>query len=101
MLPTVPSVSELHIRCSPTQPGLQREKQCTLENQIRRARTGITAVEPKRRTRQLILIGSVVKRKADENPKTKDWLNQALDELLDRSRRVMFVAPPRITAICG
>ena len=37
-----------------------------------RGRGTIIARERKRRTRWLILIGLVVKRKADENPKTED-----------------------------
>ena len=44
---------------------LQREKKRTLENQIRRAQYRISARERKQRTRQLILIGSVVKNQAD------------------------------------
>ena len=62
---------------------LQKEKKRTLENQIRRAQSRITAAERKRRTRQLILIGSVVKKKADQDSKTRLWLDQTLDEALD------------------
>ena len=48
-----------------------------------------------RRTRQLILIGSVVKKKADQDSKTRLWLDQALDEALDRLQdRELFDLPP-------
>ena len=63
---------------------LQREKKRTLENQIRRAQYRITARERKQRTRQLILIGSVVKNQADRDSRTRLWLQQALDEALER-----------------
>ena len=74
---------------------LQKEKKRTLENQIRRAQYRITAAERKRRTRQLILIGSVVKKKADQDSKTRLWLDQALDEALDRPQdRELFDLNP-------
>ena len=75
---------------------LQKEKKRTLENQIRRAQYRITAAERKRRTRQLILIGSVVKKKADQDSKTRLWLDQALDEDLDRPQdRELFDLGPK------
>ena len=75
---------------------LQKEKKRTLENQIRRAQYRITAAERKRRTRQLILIGSVVKKKADQDSRTRLWLLQALDEALDRSQdRELFDLDPK------
>ena len=74
---------------------LQKEKKRTLENQIRRAQYRITAAERKRRTRQLILIGSVVKKKADQDSKTRLWLDQALGEGLDRPQdRELFDLDP-------
>ena len=74
---------------------LQKEKKRTLENQIRRAQYRITAAERKSRTRQLILIGSVVKHKADRDSRTRLWLAQALDEALERPQdRTLFDLPP-------
>ena len=72
---------------------LQKEKKRTLENQIRRAQYRITAAERKRRTRQLILIGSVVKKKADQDSRTRLWLLHALDEDLDRPQDRGVVRP--------
>ena len=75
---------------------LQKEKKRTLENQIRRAQYRITAAERKRRTRRLILIGSVVKKKADQDSKTRLWLDQALDEDLNRPQdRELFDLDPK------
>ena len=75
---------------------LQKEKKRTLENQIRRAQYRITAAERKRRTRQLILIGSVVKKKADQDSRTRLWLLQALEEALDRPQdRELFDLDPK------
>ena len=75
---------------------LQKEKKRTLENQIRRAQYRITAAERKRRTRQLILIGSVVKKKADQDSRTRLWLLHALDEDLDRPQdRELFDLDPK------
>ena len=74
--------------------GLQKGKKRTLENQIRRAQYRITAAERKRRTRELILIGSVVKKKADQDSRTRLWLDQALDEALERPQdRELFDLP--------
>ena len=76
--------------------GLQKEKKRTLENQIRRAQYRITAAERKRRTRQLILIGSAVKKKADQDSRTRLWLLQALDEALERTQdRELFDLDPK------
>ena len=75
---------------------LQKEKKRTLENQIRRAQYRITAAERKRRTRQLILIGSVVKKMADRDSRTRLWLLQALDEDLERPQdRELFDLDPK------
>ena len=72
----------------------QRLRKDTLKRQIRRAQSRITAAERKRRTRRLILIGSVVQRKAEMNPKTEDWLKRALKEYLDRPQdRELFDLP--------
>ena len=72
----------------------QRLRKDTLKRQIRRAQSRITAAERKRRTRRLILIGSVVQRKAEINPKTEDWLKAALKEYLDRPQdRELFDLP--------
>ena len=75
---------------------LQKEKKRTLENQIRRAQYRITAAERKRRTRQLILIGSVVKKMADRDSRTRLWLLHALDEDLERPQdRELFDLDPK------
>ena len=74
----------------------QRRRKDTLKRQIRRAQSRITAAERKRRTRRLILIGSVVQRKAEINPKTEDWLKEALKEYLDRPQdRELFGLVPQ------
>ena len=74
---------------------LQKEKKRTLENQIRRAQYRITATERKRRTRQLILIGSVVKKIADRDSRTRLWLLHALNEDLERPQdRELFDLDP-------
>ena len=72
----------------------QRRRKDTLRRQIRRAQSRITAADRKRRTRRLILIGSVVQRKAEINPKTEDWLKEVLKEYLDRPQdRELFDLP--------
>ena len=74
----------------------QRRRKDTLKRQIRRAQSRITAADRKRRTRRLILIGSVVQRKAEINPKTEDWLKEALKEYLDRPQdRELFGLVPK------
>ena len=74
----------------------QRRRKDVLKRQIQRAKSRITAAERKRRTRQLILIGSVVKKKADQDSKTRLWLDQALDEDLDRPQdRELFDLDPK------
>ena len=74
----------------------QRRQRDNLKRQIRRAQSRITAAERKRRTRRLILMGTVVQRKAEINPKTEDWLKQALKEYLDRPQdRELFGLPPK------
>ena len=74
---------------------IQREKKRTLENQIRRAQYLISARERKQRTRQLILIGSVVKNQADLDSRTRLWLQHALDEALERPKdRALFDLSP-------
>ena len=61
-----------------------------------RAQSRITAAQRKRRTSRLILIGTVVQRKVEINPKTEDWLKQALKEYLDRPQdRELFDLPPK------
>ena len=74
----------------------QRTRKETLKRQIRRAQSRITAAQRKRRTRRLILIGTVVQRKVEINPNTEYWLKQALEEYLDRPQdRELFDLPPR------
>ena len=74
----------------------QRRQRDNLKRQIRRAQARISAAERKRRTRRLILIGTVVQRKAEFNPKTEYWLKQALREYLERPQdRELFDLPPK------
>ena len=74
----------------------QRVRKETLKRQIRRAQSRITTAERKRRTRRLILIGTVVQSKVEINPKTEDWLKQALEEYLNRPQdRELFGLPPK------
>ena len=74
----------------------QRRRKETLKRQIQRAQSRITAAERKRRTRRLILIGSVVKKKADRDSRTRLWLLHALNEDLERPQdRELFDLDPK------
>ena len=74
----------------------QRRQRDNLQKQIRRSQARVSADDRKRRTRRLILIGTVVQRKVEINPKTEDWLKQALKEYLDRPQdRELFDLPPK------
>ena len=74
----------------------QRQRKNTLKLQIRRAQSRITAAERKRRTRQLILIGSVVKKMADRDSRTRLWLLHALHQDLERTQdRELFDLDPK------
>ena len=73
---------------------LQKEKKRTLEKQIRRAQTRITAAQRKQRTRRLIVLGSLLE-KQHSHPELIALLDQALDRDQDRA---LFDLPPKGTA---
>ena len=72
------------------------KKKAKLKAAQARISARISARERKRRTRRLILIGSVVKSKADQDSRTRLWLLQALDEALERTQdRELFDLDPK------
>ena len=74
----------------------QRARKETLKRQIRRAQSRLTAAERKRRTRQLILIGSAVKKMAERDSRTRLWLLHALHQDLERTQdRELFDLDPK------
>ena len=67
-----------------------------MQNQIRRAQTRISAAERKRRTRQLILMGSYMEHVINQDESAKARLMKNLDQFLERDRdRELFGLPPR------
>lgn len=77
---------------------LQKEKKRTLEKQIRRAQTRISAAQRKQRTRQLILIGSYIEHVTGNDPDKRDCLMKGLDGFLerDRDRKLFDLAPKEV-----
>ena len=69
----------------------QRRQRNNLKRQIRRAQTRLSAAERKRRTRRLIVLGSVLE-KQHSPPELIALLDQALDRDQDRA---LFDLPPR------
>ena len=69
----------------------QRRQRNNLKRQIRRAQTRLSAAERKRRTRRLIVLGSVLE-KQHSHPELIALLDQALDRDQDRA---LFDLPPR------
>ena len=69
----------------------QRRQRNNLKRQIQRAQTRISAAERKRRTRRLIVLGSVLE-KQHSHPELIALLDQALDRDQDRA---LFDLPPR------
>ena len=73
----------------------QRRQRDNLQKQIRRAQARISAVERKRRTRRLILIGSYLEYVTDNDPDKRDRLIKGLDVFLERDRdRELFELAP-------
>ena len=72
----------------------QRRQRDNLKRQIRRAQSRITAVERKRRTRRLILMGSYLEHVTGDDPEKRDRLMKGLDGFLERDRdRELFDLP--------
>ena len=69
----------------------QRRQRNNLKRQIRRAQTRLSAAERKRRTRRLIVLGSLLE-KQHSHPELIALLDQALDRDQDRA---LFDLPPR------
>ena len=77
----------------------QRRQRDNLKRQIRRAQSRITAAERKRRTRQLILIGSYIDHVTQTDPHSLDRLMKGLDGFLERDRdRELFGLEPQNSA---
>ena len=73
----------------------QRRQRDNLKRQIRRSQSRITAVERKRRTRRLILMGSYLEHVTGDDPGKRDRLMKGLDGFLERDRdRGLFDLPP-------
>ena len=68
----------------------QRRQRNNLKRQIRRAQTRLSAAERKRRTRRLIVLGSLLE-KQHSHPELIALLDQALDRDQDRA---LFDLPP-------
>ena len=72
----------------------QRRQRDNLQKQIRRAQARISAVERKRRTRRLILMGSYLEHVTANDPDKRDRLIKGLDVFLERDRdRELFDLP--------
>ena len=72
----------------------QRRQRDNLQKQIRRAQARISAVERKRRTRRLILMGSYLEHVTGNDPDKRDRLIKGLDGFLERDRdRELFDLP--------
>ena len=73
----------------------QRRQRDNLQKQIRRAQARISAVERKRRTRRLILMGSYLEHVTGNDPDKRDRLIKGLDVFLERDRdRELFELDP-------
>ena len=74
----------------------QRVRKETLKRQIRRAQSRITTAQRKRRTRQLILMGSYLEHVTGDDPDKRDRLMKGLDVFLERDRdRELFDLAPK------
>ena len=72
------------------------KKKAKLKAAESRIRARISARERKRRTRRLILIGSVIKKMADRDSRTQLWLLHALHQDLERTQdRELFDLDPK------
>ena len=74
----------------------QRLRKATLNRQIQRAKSRITAGERKLRTRRLILMGSYLEHVTQDDPERKARLMKELDGFLERDRdRELFDLPSK------
>ena len=77
----------------------QRLRKATLNRQIQRAKSRITAAERKLRTRRLILMGSYLEHVTQDDPERKARLMKELDGFLERDRdRELFDLPSKAQA---
>ena len=77
----------------------QRLRKATLNRQIQRAKSRITAGERKLRTRRLILMGSYLEHVTQDDPERKARLMKELDGFLERDRdRELFGLASKNTA---
>ena len=78
----------------------QRRQRDNLKRQIRRAQSRITTAQRKRRTRQLILMGSYLEHVTGDDPDKRDRLMKGLDVFLerDRDRELFDLAPNKENA---
>ena len=75
----------------------QRLRKTTLNRQIQRAKSRITARERKLRTRRLILMGSYLEHVTQNDPERKARLMKGLDGFLERDRdRELFDLPSKV-----
>ena len=74
---------------------LKRKKKQVLTRQVRRAQARLTTHERRRRTRRLILIGTLVEHQVSDSEGAQSRLRDDLDAFLKRDRdRALFDLPP-------
>ena len=74
---------------------LKRKKKQVLTRQVRRAQARLNTHERRRRTRRLILIGTLVEHQVSDSEGAQSRLRDDLDEFLKRDRdRALFDLPP-------
>lgn len=75
---------------------MERERREAINRRIRRAKYRVTAAERKRRTRRLILMGSMVEDRMKKSPSIDAVIRKDLDEFLTRDQdRALFDLEPR------
>ena len=75
---------------------VEKRRRDEINRRIRRARYRITAAERKKRTRRLILMGSMVEARMKKSPSIDAVVRKDLDEFLTREQdRALFDLPPR------
>ena len=74
---------------------LKRKKKAVLTRQVRRAQARLNAHERRRRTRRLILIGTLLEHQVSQSEEAQSRLRLDLDAFLKRDRdRELFDLPP-------
>ena len=74
---------------------LKRKKKAVLNRQVRQAQARLNAHERRRRTRRLILIGTLVEHQVSHSEEAQSRLRSDLDAFLKRDRdRELFDLPP-------